>query len=170
MLKLPRRPRPASVWRVSRRIARYRPGSIARPRWRPPRFPLSTKKARGVTVTPPSELRRLRPSRLKRHDRGNRDWKPSRRPFERQDVLAGRALAMPRPCVHQFAPPRGRAKSEYTAHGFRSSVRDWAGNETSFPRELAEAALAHAVGDETERAYRRSDALSPARSDGGARA
>ena len=52
-----------------------------------------------------------------------------------------------------------RAKSEFTAHGFRSSFRDWAGNETSFPRELAEAALAHTVGDETERAYRRSDAL-----------
>jgi len=52
-----------------------------------------------------------------------------------------------------------RAKSEFTAHGFRSSFRDWAGNETSFARELAEAGLAHAVGDQTERAYRRSDAL-----------
>ena len=33
-----------------------------------------------------------------------------------------------------------------TVHGFRSSFRDWAGNETHFPRELAEAALAHVVG------------------------
>jgi integrase len=49
--------------------------------------------------------------------------------------------------------------SQYTAHGFRSAFRDWAGDETSYPRELAEAALAHRVGDETERAYRRSDAL-----------
>jgi integrase len=47
----------------------------------------------------------------------------------------------------------------YTIHGFRSAFRDWAGDETSYPRELAEAALAHRVGDETERAYRRSDAL-----------
>ncbi|MGJ0506989.1 MAG: tyrosine-type recombinase/integrase [Methylocystis sp.] len=46
-----------------------------------------------------------------------------------------------------------------TVHGFRSAFRDWAGNETHFPREIAEAALAHSVGDETERAYRRSDAL-----------
>jgi len=46
-----------------------------------------------------------------------------------------------------------------TVHGFRSSFRDWAGNETSFPRELAEAALAHVVGDKSEQAYRRSDAL-----------
>lgn len=46
-----------------------------------------------------------------------------------------------------------------TVHGFRSSFRDWAGEETPFPREVAEAALAHVVGDETERAYRRGDAL-----------
>ena len=46
-----------------------------------------------------------------------------------------------------------------TVHGFRSSFRDWCGDKTSFPREVAEAALAHKVGDEVERAYRRSDAL-----------
>jgi integrase len=49
--------------------------------------------------------------------------------------------------------------SNATAHGFRSSFRDWAGELTSYPREVAEAALAHAVGDATERAYRRGDAL-----------
>jgi integrase len=48
---------------------------------------------------------------------------------------------------------------EFTAHGFRSSFRDRAGDQTNFPREIAEAALAHAVGDATERAYRRGDAL-----------
>ena len=52
-----------------------------------------------------------------------------------------------------------RAKSDYTAHGFRSSFRDWAGNETQFPREIAEHALAHVIGDKAEQAYRRSDAL-----------
>jgi integrase len=46
-----------------------------------------------------------------------------------------------------------------TAHGFRSSFRDWSGNETHFPREVAEAALAHSVGNAVEQAYRRSDAL-----------
>jgi len=45
-----------------------------------------------------------------------------------------------------------------TVHGFRSSFRDWAGNETSFPREVAEAALAHALPG-VEAAYRRGDAL-----------
>jgi len=52
-----------------------------------------------------------------------------------------------------------RVGSPYTAHGFRSSFRDWAGNETHFPRQLAEHALAHVIGDEAEQAYRRSDAL-----------
>jgi len=52
-----------------------------------------------------------------------------------------------------------RLKVDATVHGFRSSFRDWAGDATDFPRELAEAALAHLVGDETERAYRRGDAL-----------
>jgi integrase len=52
-----------------------------------------------------------------------------------------------------------RIQSPYTTHGFRSSFRDWAGNETYFPRELAEHALAHVVGDKAEQAYRRSDAL-----------
>jgi integrase len=50
-----------------------------------------------------------------------------------------------------------------TVHGFRSSFRDWAGEETSFPREIAEQALAHATGDATERAYRRGDALAKRR-------
>lgn len=46
-----------------------------------------------------------------------------------------------------------------TTHGCRSSFRDWAGDETRFEREIAEIALAHKVGDETEQAYRRRNAL-----------
>jgi len=44
-----------------------------------------------------------------------------------------------------------------TVHGFRSTFRDWAAERTSFAREVAEAALAHIRGDETERAYQRGD-------------
>jgi integrase len=50
-------------------------------------------------------------------------------------------------------------RADITAHGFRSSFRDWAGDCTAFPRDVAEAALAHAVEDKTEAAYRRADAL-----------
>ncbi|WP_152046879.1 tyrosine-type recombinase/integrase [Aureimonas psammosilenae] len=52
-----------------------------------------------------------------------------------------------------------RLKVDVTVHGFRSAFRDWCGNETSYPREVAEQALAHHVGDAVERAYRRGDAL-----------
>lgn len=52
-----------------------------------------------------------------------------------------------------------RMDTKVTVHGFRSSFRDWAGDRTSFPREVAEMALAHRVGSETELAYRRRTAL-----------
>lgn len=44
-----------------------------------------------------------------------------------------------------------------TAHGFRSSFRDWAAETTAFPSEVVEMALAHAISDKTEAAYRRGD-------------
>ena len=44
-----------------------------------------------------------------------------------------------------------------TAHGFRSTFRDWAAETTSYPGEVCEMALAHAVGDAVEAAYRRGD-------------
>jgi hypothetical protein len=47
---------------------------------------------------------------------------------------------------------------DYIVHGFRSSLRDWAGDKTSFPREVCEGVLAHVVGG-VEGAHRRSDAL-----------
>jgi integrase len=55
-----------------------------------------------------------------------------------------------------FVDPR-QDNADVTPHGFRSSFRDWAAERTNFPRDVAEAALAHAIGDETEAAYRRGD-------------
>jgi integrase len=52
---------------------------------------------------------------------------------------------------------RRMGRGDLTAHGFRSSFRDWASEATAFPGELAEAALAHVVRDKTEAAYRRGD-------------
>ena len=48
-------------------------------------------------------------------------------------------------------------RNDFTVHGFRSSFRDWTAERTSYPREVAEMALGHAVGDKVEAAYRRSD-------------
>jgi integrase len=69
-------------------------------------------------------------------------------------VKAGRPLS-----VMALEMVLRRMKVDVTVHGFRSAFRDWAGERTHFPREVAEAALAHLVGDAVERAYRRGDAL-----------
>jgi integrase len=47
----------------------------------------------------------------------------------------------------------------YTVHGFRSAFRDWVGERTNFSEKSPKPALAHVVGDATERAYRGGDAL-----------
>jgi integrase len=52
---------------------------------------------------------------------------------------------------------RRMGRGDLTAHGFRSTFRDWCAERTSFPGEVAEMALAHAVGDKVEAAYRRGD-------------
>ncbi len=52
----------------------------------------------------------------------------------------------------------------FTVHGMRSAFRDWVSEETAFDGAVAEQTLAHIVGDATERAYRRGDALAKRRS------
>lgn len=56
----------------------------------------------------------------------------------------------------------GEAGSIATAHGFRSSFRDWA-SESGYPRDLAERALAHTIQNQAEAAYHRTDLLEPRR-------
>ena len=48
-------------------------------------------------------------------------------------------------------------RNDITVHGFRSTFRDWAAERSQFPREVIEMALAHAISDQTEAAYRRGD-------------
>jgi integrase len=52
---------------------------------------------------------------------------------------------------------RRMGRDGLTVHGFRSSFRDWAAERTNYPSEMAEMALAHAVGDRVARAYLRAD-------------
>ena len=54
---------------------------------------------------------------------------------------------------------RRMGRDDITVHGFRSTFRDWAGETTSFPREVVEMALAHTIVSKTERAYRRGRSL-----------
>ena len=48
-------------------------------------------------------------------------------------------------------------RADITVHGFRSSFRDWAAETTAHPNHVVEMALAHAVGNAVEAAYRRGD-------------
>jgi len=52
---------------------------------------------------------------------------------------------------------RRMSRNDLTAHGFRSTFRDWAAERTNFPSEVVEMALAHVVSDKVEAAYRRGD-------------
>lgn len=67
---------------------------------------------------------------------------------DREPTLSSMALLM---------TLRRMNRADLTAHGFRSTFRDWAAETTNFPREAAEAALAHTIGDKVEAAYRRGD-------------
>lgn len=61
--------------------------------------------------------------------------------------------------MKKMAPPSTTAGKIATVHGMRSTFRDWAAERTNFPRELAEAALAHVLDNKTEAAYQRGDLL-----------
>lgn len=80
--------------------------------------------------------------------------------------------ALPKVAANQlvFPAPRGGVLSDMTLtavlrrmglgavpHGFRSTFRDWAAERTNYPRDVAEMALAHTIGDKVEAAYRRGD-------------
>jgi integrase len=74
-------------------------------------------------------------------------------------VFGGRKSDAPLSNMAMATVLRRMGLSEITVHGFRSAFRDWAAEKTDYPREVAEMALAHAVGDKVEAAYRRGDLL-----------
>jgi integrase len=72
-------------------------------------------------------------------------------------VFPGRDGKRPLSDMSLTAVLRRMKRGHLTAHGFRSTFRDWAAEATSYPAELAEMALSHAVGNKVEAAYRRGD-------------
>ena len=109
---------------------------------------------RRLWVVPPTRIKSGKPHRVPLCDRAIEIVKEASADY----VFAGERRGRP---VSQTAVTvtLKRIAPDVTIHGFRSSFRDWAGDRTAFPRELAEAALAHVVGDAVEQAYRRGDAL-----------
>ena len=72
-------------------------------------------------------------------------------------VFAGRGKKLPLSNMAMLALLKRMERDDLTAHGFRSTFRDWAAEQTNFPNHVVEMALAHAVGDKVEAAYRRGD-------------
>lgn len=93
-------------------------------------------------------------------------------PLSKETIKLLKTLPIGQDNEHLFPAPRGGALSDMALsavakrmnvpavpHGFRSTFRDWCAEETSFPHNVAEMALAHTIGNKVEAAYRRGDLL-----------
>jgi integrase len=78
-------------------------------------------------------------------------------PRDDAHVFFDRGLGKPLPKDTMLDTLRKMRGRDVTVHGFRSSFRDWAAEITAFPNHVVEMALAHAIGDQVEAAYRRGD-------------
>lgn len=83
-------------------------------------------------------------------------------PAARGGQLSDMSLSACMKRIHKAKPDRyldSRSGRPAVPHGIRSAFRDWASEHTDYPREMAEISLAHTVGSEVERAYRRGDQM-----------
>lgn len=80
---------------------------------------------------------------------------PAHQPEDRVFAVAG----IPRSNMAMAMLLRRMGRGDLTTHGFRSTFRDWAGDQTEFPRDLIELALAHGIKDKAEAAYRHRTAI-----------
>ena len=72
-------------------------------------------------------------------------------------VFHGRTNGVPLSNMAMLELLKRMGHADITVHGFRSTFKDWASERTNYPREVTEMALAHAIGDKVEAAYRRGD-------------
>lgn len=144
-----------SAWALEFQILHaLRPGNVYGARWS--EFDLE----RRVWTIPAAAMKARREHQLPLGDRALEILKKAallRQP-DSDLVFHGRKLGRPLSNM-AFVMLLRRLGVDATAHGFRSCFRDWAGEETDYPRDLVEMQMAHAVGDESERAYRRMKAL-----------
>jgi integrase len=80
-------------------------------------------------------------------------------PRDGEFVFAGRNAGKPLSNMSMLELMRDMRGKGATVHGLRSTFRDWAAEQTSYPNEMCEIALAHVVNDKTEAAYRRGDMM-----------
>jgi integrase len=113
--------------------------------------------AGGVWTIPAARMKAKREHRVPLAARALEILEEAKRLHRRGDhVFPGRGGSEPLSNM-AFLMLLRRMGRDVTAHGFRSSFRDWTAEKTNYPREVAEAALAHVVENQTEAAYRRTD-------------
>ena len=83
--------------------------------------------------------------------------RPLRKLRQGEYVFPGTKAGKPLSSMAMAMQLRRMKRDDLTVHGFRSTFRDWASEQTSFPHETCEHALAHRISDKAEAAYRRGD-------------
>jgi integrase len=110
-----------------------------------------------IWTIPAERMKSKRPHRVPLSDRAVAILREL--PREGEFVFPGGKANKPLSDMAMLELARGMIGNGYTVHGFRSSFRDWCKEQTNYPREIAELALAHVVADKSEAAYSRCDAL-----------
>ncbi len=122
-------------------------------RW--PEFDLATK----LWTIPADRMKAAKAHRVPLSDAAVKLVEEMKKARENDFVFPGMKADRPLSNMALLAILERMKRPDLTAHGFRSTFRDWAGEQGNIPREVAEAALAHVIKDKSEAAYARSDLL-----------
>ena len=112
---------------------------------------------RALWVIPGSRMKAGREHRVALSGRAIALLSAMRAERQSEFVFSGRRLDRPLSNMAFLAVLKRMGRPDLTAHGFRSSFRDWAAERTDHSRDVVEMALAHSIGDKVEAAYRRGD-------------
>jgi integrase len=110
-----------------------------------------------VWIIPAERMKANREHRVPLTDRALAVLEPL--PRKGEYVFAGARKGKPLSSPAMWDVVRGMLGMGATVHGFRSTFRDWAAETTAYPNEMLEIALAHAIGNKAEAAYRRGDMM-----------
>ena len=110
-----------------------------------------------VWIIPPERMKGDREHRVPLSSRGLKILEIIHLESESEFVFPGVRKGKPLSNMAMLATLRRMGRADVTSHGFRSTFSDWAAETTGYPREVVEMALAHAVSDKVEAAYRRGD-------------
>lgn len=110
-----------------------------------------------VWMMPADRMKARRPHRVPLAARCLEILKALPREDEDKYVFRGDRAGQPLSNMAMLALLKRMGRGDVTVHGFRSTFRDWAAETTAYPNHVVEMALAHAIGDKVEAAYRRGD-------------